>query len=283
MGIYRLELNRAMAESMPAAAPAAKWDGYYATADLSSGNLPPWDSNRPCSQLLELLAADDSDAAANNSASGPCASQPDRRRRTFVDLGCGSGASVCHLATLGWEATGVDVCEKAVKMAQQRWKQQTDKSESKPGAEKASLVAQAPNFVCADFFEWSSAAHVDNSEGNDSPRSSVATTAETGGVSSRSTPGRPSSELFGTTSAACQARRQFDLVLDCQFFHALWTGDPVQTKRLSRAIAGCVAPGGKLLLLTGNLDDPKGDTGPTRLTAQQILEAFLGQSVSAFN
>lgn len=295
-----------MAESLPAAAAVCsftdtssntKWDGYYASADLNAGRLPPWDSNRPCSQLLELLA-EESDGRAAHLDSGSNASQQSKRRKTFVDLGCGSGASVCHLATLGWDATGVDVCEKAVRMAQQRWKKQQQQQQTTTGnsgsesgaAEKAmALEVQPPKFVCADFFEWSRVANIDDiGSSNDGTSSSPTTNAESGGVALSL-----SSALNDTSSTplrenplareTLQQQRQFDLVLDCQFFHALWTGDPTQTERLARAIAGCVAPGGKLLLLTGNADDPKGDTGPTRLTAPQVLEAFLGKSSHAPN
>lgn len=66
---------------------------------------------------------------------------------------------------------------------------------------------------------------------------------------------------------------KFDLVFDCQFFHAVIK--TVKRKSVATAISKCVAAGGKLVLLTGNCDESR-NCGPTRLNPGEILNSFLG-------
>jgi len=61
---------------------------------------PRWDSNEPQPELAE---------AARHRPPGHA-----------LDLGCGTGSNVIHLARLGWEATGVDFAPQAIAIARSR-------------------------------------------------------------------------------------------------------------------------------------------------------------------
>lgn len=65
----------------------------------------PWDSVGVRKDLIDLLEGGQVD--------------PDRYPRS-LDLGCGTGANVVHLADLGFEAWGVDFSEVAIRKAEQR-------------------------------------------------------------------------------------------------------------------------------------------------------------------
>lgn len=65
----------------------------------------PWDKVGLRNDLVDLLDSDRVD--------------PDRFPRV-IDLGCGTGANVVHLAGLGYEAWGVDFSEVAIRKAEKR-------------------------------------------------------------------------------------------------------------------------------------------------------------------
>ena len=253
--------GRAQFERDMLTAAVSKWDTYYASCDLETINAP-WDSGQPCSQLVALLEA--RDVAATHVLAGP--------PRTALDLGCGTGASVCYLAQQGWKATGVDICERAIELARRRWQQQQQQQQESTGTgcggggvgdvadgnsdgdlAAGNLDVPPPAFECADFFAWA------RQQQQGSLRRSQVLSDAAGG---------------DTTAANDDDDWRFDLVVDCQFFHALWDG--TNGSSLARVIAECVAPGGHLLLLTGSTDDVR-DCGPTRLSALQLLSAFLGE------
>ena len=60
----------------------------------------------------------------------------------------------------------------------------------------------------------------------------------------------------------------FDLLYDCQTFHALVRTAP----QVASIMVSCLKPGGYLLLLTGNASEP--EVGPTTLSENEILIAF---------
>jgi SAM-dependent methyltransferase len=68
----------------------------------------PWDrwQGKPLRRLKELLE-------------GPQAPLPGRA----LDLGCGMGRGSIYLAQLGWQVTGIDAVERALKVARQRAEQ----------------------------------------------------------------------------------------------------------------------------------------------------------------
>jgi SAM-dependent methyltransferase len=65
----------------------------------------PWDSMGVRPDLIELLARGDIDAG---------------RYRRALDLGCGTGANVIHLAQNGFDSYGVDFSPVAIRKARQR-------------------------------------------------------------------------------------------------------------------------------------------------------------------
>lgn len=72
-------------------------EGYY-----SSGK-PPWDTDVPPPELVELVTG--ADAAVPGRA---------------LDLGCGTGTNAAYLARHGWEVVGVDLVDRAVQQARQK-------------------------------------------------------------------------------------------------------------------------------------------------------------------
>ncbi|CAJ1329275.1 unnamed protein product [Effrenium voratum] len=65
---------------------------------------------------------------------------------------------------------------------------------------------------------------------------------------------------------------QFDFIFDCQCFHCLYQVDAAAA---ARAIAGLLAPGGTMLMLTGNSEE-EASRGPVQLSREQVLHAFDG-------
>jgi SAM-dependent methyltransferase len=83
---------------------AAKWESYWQQKDL-----PPWDPDRPCSHLTQLLASDS--AYSGDSLKSLCA----------VDLGCGSGSNAVHMSRLGiGRVAGVDISQAGLECARRR-------------------------------------------------------------------------------------------------------------------------------------------------------------------
>ena len=57
---------------------------------------PPWDTGRPPQELVEFI---------ESKKLRPC---------SVLDIGCGTGTSVCYLAARGFDATGVDISRVAI-------------------------------------------------------------------------------------------------------------------------------------------------------------------------
>lgn len=70
------------------------------------------------------------------------------------------------------------------------------------------------------------------------------------------------------------ADARFDLLVDCQCFHCTRTVDEVAAVQ---AMASLLAPGGILLCLTGNAEEP--EVGPVVLTRAEITHAFEGSGL----
>ncbi len=64
-------------------------------------------------------------------------------------------------------------------------------------------------------------------------------------------------------------RERFDLVYDCQTFHALWRQHP----EIASVLAASAAPDGHVVLLTGNDREP--EVGPSVLSRSELLGAFI--------
>jgi SAM-dependent methyltransferase len=78
---------------------AVRLDALYYRFAYGSGT-PFWDSDEPRLEVVELAG-----------------SRPPGRA---LDLGCGTGSNCLHLASLGWEAVGVDFTSKAIATAKSR-------------------------------------------------------------------------------------------------------------------------------------------------------------------
>jgi len=67
----------------------------------------------------------------------------------------------------------------------------------------------------------------------------------------------------------------FDFVVDVQTFHCLRKVDPIAA---AKSCAALLAPGGTLLLITGNANE-EAERGPERLTEHEVRTAFEGTSL----
>lgn len=72
------------------------WDETYRKGQT------PWDSGRPCSELVRLL---------EDEVISPCKA---------LDLGCGTGTNAIYLAQMGFDVTAVDISQVAIEMAREK-------------------------------------------------------------------------------------------------------------------------------------------------------------------
>eukprot|EP00434_Breviolum_minutum_P007981 symbB.v1.2.007038.t1/scaffold414.1/size398445/2 len=79
-------------------------------------------------------------------------------------------------------------------------------------------------------------------------------------------------QLSGEISLLDKGAWQFDFIFDCQCFHCLYQ---VDGKAAAKIIADLLAPGGHLLMLTGNSEEPFA-RGPVQLSKDEVLHAFDG-------
>ena len=74
---------------------------------------PPWDSGISPPELFEFIDAHPAGRA--------------------IDLGCGTGTNVITLAKAGWQVTGVDFAPKAIRIAKQRLRDETLRTDLRVG------------------------------------------------------------------------------------------------------------------------------------------------------
>jgi SAM-dependent methyltransferase len=65
----------------------------------------------------------------------------------------------------------------------------------------------------------------------------------------------------------------FDLIYDCQVYHALVKDDAAAQAQLPQLLHSLLKPGGLLLMLTGNANEP--EVGPAALTGQELLTPLI--------
>eukprot|EP00730_Choanoeca_flexa_P009848 TRINITY_DN14201_c0_g1_i1.p1 TRINITY_DN14201_c0_g1~~TRINITY_DN14201_c0_g1_i1.p1 ORF type:complete len:221 (+),score=31.39 TRINITY_DN14201_c0_g1_i1:94-756(+) len=80
-----------------------KWHEYY------RGENVPWDSRAAASQLVAFVV--------NNEFSRLCRSLVEGRKPQSMEIGCGTGSSVCYLGEQGFKAHGVDLVPDAIAAA----------------------------------------------------------------------------------------------------------------------------------------------------------------------
>jgi SAM-dependent methyltransferase len=232
-----------------AAGGSNRWHDYY------SRSFTPWDSDRCSSQLSFYLAGCASAAAlppcpapqdfqAGDPPAAPyhrCPAcqhlKPQLPGATALEIGCGTGASCVALAAAGFRVVGVDLVPAAVEAARQR-------------AARAG-VQQRCSFLCADCFQLPQDFGFGSAEAGASPA---------GG-------GQPSSPAAAGSPAAAAG---FDLIYDCQTYHVLRTADEAAAAQLYCRL---LRPGGLLMLLTGNANEPY--VGPT--TCRSAASALCRQ------
>lgn len=88
-------------------------------------------------------------------------------------------------------------------------------------------------------------------------------------------PDNPSFQIHDVFTLDYSAFGQaFDMVYDCQVYHALVTSHQEAQQQLPQLLFDLLKPGGLLFMLTGNANEP--EIGPAVLTGQQLLQPLLG-------
>lgn len=249
---------------------ADKWEAYYSRQFL------PWDSGTPSSQLTAFLTSclpqPSACASSNSNNSQPpslkelisqaeaapvalppeataagcdqqlpqlhacerCAAFKPRAGGSVLELGCGTGASAVWLARQGFQVTGVDIVQAAL-----------DAASSKAAA--AGLSGDNPRFILQDIMQLCA------------------------GDSSQ--PGNGSTPSSKSSSGSSRSLGTFDLIYDCQVYHALVKDDTAAQAKLPLLLHSLLKPGGLLLLLTGNANEP--EIGPAVLSGEQLLAPLV--------
>lgn len=119
-----------------------RWDDLWAKKDFL-----PWDQGSPSPALVDALK--DRKAIFGDAVVG---SGSEKRRRRALVPGCGKGYDVLYLASLGYDAYGVDVSQNCIQacreFAKEHWQEYARNADEQGPGEYT--------FVCADFFsnEW---------------------------------------------------------------------------------------------------------------------------------
>lgn len=190
-----------------------KWEAFYAgvfaphmpnAADRPIESLP-WRSKAATPQLLEYLSRSPLPADAR-----------------CIELGCGTGENLVHLAGVAAFACGIDVAAAAVHASNEALVAAARTNAQAVALDVLALPSAADSIQLADGQGW-----------------------------------------------------QFDFALDVQTFHCVRKVDAL---RAALAYDSLLRPGGALLMLTGNADEPE-ERGPERLTRQEVLRAFDGTAL----
>lgn len=264
-----------------------KWEGFY------SRQFTPWDSGRPSSQLVAYVtsccadwprayaasctSAAHHEVACTHTSSESCNQVPTFLPEGFVlsaatalplhicdhcaglkpgsnsqvlEIGCGTGSSCIFLASKGFQVVGVDIVQDAVKAS--------------TAAAKAAGISDRCVFVQHDIYQLPNDFCFEVAQRY--PQLSCPSSVMAGSsldTQSQSTPMQVTQQRAG-----CQIGH-FDLIYDCQTFHVL---REVNEQELLSKIHQLLRPGGLVLLLTGNANEPY--VGPNVLTDVQIKAAF---------
>jgi SAM-dependent methyltransferase len=147
----------------------------------------------------------------------------------------------CVVSLQGYQVTAVDIVQAALHAAASK-------------AAAAGLPPDSPRFMLQDILQLCANISISSSHhGNSSTNQSCSSS------SSRSS----SSRSLGT----------FDLIYDCQVYHALVKDDAAAQAQLPLLLHSLLKPGGLLLMLTGNANEP--EVGPAVLTGEQLLTPLL--------
>lgn len=214
----------------------AKWNDFF------SRGFAPWDTRQPASQLLNFVEHSQEFSALRAECEG--GGTPVRS----IEIGCGSGAATRYLAEKGCQALGVDLVPGVVALARRISSEQL--TCAAPAA-PAGRARWPPVFVQADAFQLPKGFSFDRAA------ASVA--------------GKPVDEEAAcvTSRPAANDSGNFDFVFDCQCFHCLRVFDE---GKAVEAVANLLRPGGLLLVMTGNANEP--EISPAVLTKAELIDAF---------
>jgi SAM-dependent methyltransferase len=85
---------------------------------------------------------------------------------------------------------------------------------------------------------------------------------------------QPQSNISTTSSSSSSSSLgMFDMIYDCQVYHALMKDDSAAQAKLPLLLHSLLKPGGLLLMLMGNANEP--EVGPAVLTGEQLLAPLL--------
>lgn len=268
----------------------SKWQNYY------TRGAPPWDTQRPSSQLQQYLGAcvadlpsslqDGFDTTTGNVPASEawhvcskCAHLKPPYGGTAIEFACGTGASSVTLAAVAhMRVVGVDIVEEAVASA-------TAAAEQQGVASRCSFVCQDVfNPPSPDFFiqQQSDVKQVQQPEKqNASPAYPQLLTPGAAWVPPATPSLQDPNSTAGTSSspsalARTEAPAAFDFCYDCQAFHALRDVDEAAYVALLRH---SLKPGGLLYLIVGRASAATAAAvGPALLTEVQLRTAFPAES-----
>ncbi|OCL08883.1 putative thiol methyltransferase [Glonium stellatum] len=143
----RERLRQHFLNSDPCTHPS-RWDDLWKTGDFL-----PWDRGAPNPALVDTLTQRPEllGPATTTSTTGDATTGPRQRKRALVP-GCGKGYDVLLLASLGYDAYGVEASANAVKACE---KHAAEQAERYP-ARDTEVGSGGVKFVLGDFFkdEW---------------------------------------------------------------------------------------------------------------------------------
>lgn len=215
----------------------AKWNDFF------SRGFAPWDTRQPASQLVKFVehSREFSALRAECEAGGT----PVRS----IELGCASGAATRYLAEKGCQALGVDLVPGAVDLARRISSDQLAVHDA-PAARWQPVFVQADVFQLPEDFSFGQAAASVAGKSADEEAACV------------------------VSRAAANESGRFDFVFDCQCFHCLRVFDEAKAVE---AVANMLRPGGLLLVLTGNANEP--EISPAVLTKAELVDAFTAEGM----
>jgi SAM-dependent methyltransferase len=273
-----------------------KWGDFHARA------FAPWDTGAAASQLVALVER--SPHWARLTAEAAAHGRPIRT----VELGCAQGGSVRWLASVGCEALGVDlvpaVVEEARRLASQAGTAGTAGPPlftqgdvfALPATLSYATVAAAQGVPERSKSDVASAAAASDCTG--CQLSLTAASAAAAVASAVATSQLVASAAAVGADAGVAGGGAFDLVFDCQCFHCelvsparhafllvlyaacltVRAGPAPQGTRVHdeagavAAAAALLRPGGLVLVLTGNANEP--EVSPAVLTKDELVRAF---------
>jgi SAM-dependent methyltransferase len=84
---------------------------------------------------------------------------------------------------------------------------------------------------------------------------------------------QPHTSSYTSSSSSSSSLGTFDMIYDCQVYHALVKDDAAAQAQLPQLLYSLLKPGGLLLMLTGNANEP--EVGPAVLSGQELLAPLL--------